>query len=88
MWPFRDAPRAYAAADAPVGGGERGKNKAKRRQSGDGKGRGGNNNDSSAAPRRAAKAWPVGGQGIYTVVACPGETAAAFIAARCPGPGW
>ncbi|CAM9465951.1 unnamed protein product [Sphacelaria rigidula] len=86
-WPFRDSPRAYAAADAPCGGGERGKKKSKRPSSDrSGGGRGGSYRGVSL--RHAAREWPVGGHGMYTVVACPGETAAAFVSARCPGPGW
>lgn len=84
-WPFRDAPRAYAAADASCGGGERGKKK-KRRARGDGVGGGGA--DREGVLRRAVREWPVGGHGVYTVVACPGESATAFVSARCPGPGW
>ncbi|CBN77262.1 conserved unknown protein [Ectocarpus siliculosus] len=75
-WPFRDAPRAYPGADAPCAGGQRSKRGGR-------KGRGGGGD-----AERCAKEWPVGGHGVYTVVACPGETAVAFVAAKCPGPGW
>lgn len=71
-WPFRDAPRAYAGADAPCAGGETGK-----KRSGGG----------GVLPR-IAREWPVGGHGVYTIVACPGETAVACCSASCPGPGW
>ncbi|CAM9510281.1 unnamed protein product [Ectocarpus sp. 12 AP-2014] len=75
-WPFRDAPRAYPGADAPCAGGQRSKRGGR-------KGRGGGGGE-----KRCAKEWPVGGHGVYTVVACPGETAVAFVSAKCPGPGW
>lgn len=75
-WPFRDAPRSYSGADAPCAGGGR------MRRGGGAKGRG------VVAVDNHAKDWPVGGQGVYAVVACPFETAAAFVSAKCPGPGW
>ncbi|CAN0189466.1 unnamed protein product [Ectocarpus sp. 4 AP-2014] len=75
-WPFRDAPRAYPGADAPCAGGQRSKRGGRKGRSGGG------------GEERCAKEWPVGGHGVYTVVACPGETAVAFVAAKCPGPGW
>lgn len=74
-WPFRDAPRAYSAPGAKCGGGELGKHRRRV--------------DENFGPvERAAEEWPVGGHGIYSVLACPGGSAAAFISARCPGPGW
>ena len=82
VWPFRDAPRAYAGANAPCGGGER-----TRRKSGGASG-GGGRGGRSGVVGRVAREWPVGGHGVYTVVACPGETAVAHVSARCPGPGW
>lgn len=83
VWPFRDAPRAYAGADAPCGGGGRA-----RRRSGGTSGDGGGGGGRSGVVGRVAREWPVGGHGVYTVVACPGETAVAYVSARCPGPGW
>lgn len=73
-WPFRDGPRAYSAAGAPCGGGER--SRRPRRNLGE------------DVLERASREWPVGGHGIYSVLACPGGSAAAFVSARCPGPGW
>lgn len=81
-WPFRDAPRAYPGADAPSAGGQM----SKRGGSIQGRDRGGNGGRGVA--ERSTKEWPVGGHGVYTVVACPGETAVAYVSARCPGPGW
>lgn len=79
-WPFRDAPLAYAGAGAaPCGGGA---DRAKAHG-----GRGGSE-DNRMGGRSFAKEWPVGGHGVYTVVACPHETASAYISAGCPGPGW
>lgn len=72
-WPFRDAPLAYPGADAPCGGGQR----TSKRGGGGG-----------TPAERSTKQWPVGGHGVYAVVACPNETAVAYVAARCPGPGW
>lgn len=75
-WPFRDGPLAYPGADALCAGGQRSKQGGR-------KGRGG-----KGGAERSAKEWPVGGHGVYTVVACPGETAVAYVSAKCPGPGW
>eukprot|EP00752_Nemacystus_decipiens_P004676 g4264.t1 len=80
-WPFRDAPRAYPGADAPCAGGQRTK------RGGRTGGRGGGGGERGIA-ERSTKEWPVGGHGVYGVVACPGETAVAYVSARCPGPGW
>lgn len=81
-WPFRDAPRSYPGADAPCAGGER-----MRRGSG-AKGRRVRSSGGGVGAVGHAREWPVGGQGVYAVVACPFETAVAFVSARCPGPGW
>lgn len=79
VWPFRDAPLAYPGADVPCAGGtQRGKR-------GNACGSGGID---GGIDRRIAREWPVGGHGVYTIVACPHATAAAFVSARCPGPGW
>ena len=84
-WPFRDAPRAYPGADAPCAGGQRSKRGGRGRG---GKGGGGTGNGGKGVAERSTKDWPVGGHGVYTVVACPGETAVAYVSARCSGPGW
>lgn len=81
-WPFRDAPRAYPGADAPCAGGQQTKRRGRRGGSG-----GGGSGEKGVA-ERSTKEWPVGGHGVYAVVACPGETAVAYVSARCPGPGW
>ena len=80
-WPFRDAPRAYPGADAPCAGGQRTKRRGRNGGSGGGSG-------AKGVAERSTKEWPVGGHGVYAVVACPGETAVAYVSARCPGPGW
>lgn len=82
-WPFRDAPRSYSGADAPCTGGVR-----MRRGSGAKGRRVRSSGGGVVAVDNHAKEWPVGGQGVYTVVACPFETAVAFVSAKCPGPGW
>lgn len=86
-WPFRDAPRAYPGADAPCAGGQRTKRGGgvggRGRKGGSGGGRG-----EKGVAERSTKEWPVGGHGVYAIVACPGETAVAYVSARCPGPGW
>lgn len=82
-WLFRDAPRAYPGADAPCAGGQRSK-----RGGGGRGGEGGNGVGGKGVAERLTKEWPVGGHGVYAVVACPGETAVAYVSARCPGPGW
>eukprot|EP00903_Cladosiphon_okamuranus_P015557 g14362.t1 len=86
-WPFRDAPRAYPGADAPCAGEQRTKRSGgvgcRGRKDGSGGGRG-----EKGVAERSAKEWPVGGHGVYAVVACPGQTAVAYVSARCPGPGW
>lgn len=81
VWPFRDAPRAYAGADARCYGGER----SKRGRGGGAAARGGGK---SGVGESCTKDWPVGGHGVYSVVACPYETAVAHVSARCRGPGW
>lgn len=86
-WPFQDAPRAYPGADAPCAGGQQSRRGGGKRPSGS-KGGDAGKNGGRGVPERATKEWPVGGHGVYTVVACPGETAVAYISARCPGPGW
>ena len=80
-WPFRDAPRSYPGADAPCAGGVR------TRRGGKAKGRRGGRG-SGVERSHPGREWPVGGQGIYAVVSCPRETAAAFVSAKCLGPGW
>ena len=81
-WPFRDAPRAYPGADAPCAGGQRTK------RGGGGRGRKSGGQGEKGIAERSTREWPVGGHGVYAVVACPGETAVAYVSARCPGPGW
>lgn len=84
-WPFRDSPRAYPGADAPCAGGHRNKRGGGGRGS---KGGSGVGIGQKGVAERSTKEWPVGGHGVYAVVACPGETAVAYVSARCPGPGW
>lgn len=86
-WPFRDAPRAYPGADAPCAGGQMSKRGGGKHRSGN-KGRSKDGVAGRGFAERSTKEWPVGGHGVYTVVACPSETAVAYVSARCPGPGW
>lgn len=86
-WPFQDAPRAYPGADAPCAGGQKSKQGGGKHRSSN-KGGDGGRNGGRGVTERATKEWPVGGHGVYTVVSCPGETAVAYVSARCPGPGW